>query len=297
MNSFSIIEPPTKEFIEMGLRKYGIDPTSYFNNGHPQEDFLLMSKKYPIFVVADGVTLIQFILEKKAYPNPSPAGDVARIFCEQLLKAAEDRYESYTETDTKEIFKIGNEAVRKYNQGQGRTKEVVDFWDNDFFAATAAFVVLKNNTIYWGSICDSYVAHFSSGQCTFRSPDCNAMAEAEAPKFTGDVNDQKAKAIYAWSTKRNGIDVNGRLIGYGVVTGEAAAEQYLNTGMFEVKSGDIVAVFTDGFEDYMSLKELPILLGESFDSIEKRLKEFCKIKSMEDPDKFGHERSLISLQI
>lgn len=298
MKAFSIIEPPIKEFIEMALRHYGIDdPSTFLGHGHPQEDFLLQSNKYPIFVVADGVTLIQCIIDKGAYPNPSPAGDVARIFCEALVKSAEERYELFTEADITEIFKAGNEAVRKYNQEHGRTSASTDFWSNDLYAATVSFVVVKNNIAYWGSICDSYVAHVSNGELRFKSPDCNAKTEVEAPKFTGDTSDQKAKAIHNWSVRRNGVGDDGKLTGYGVVTGEDNAERYLNVGRLEVMAGDTLAILTDGFEEYVALPEFISLLQESPDDLGGRLREFTAEKAQENPDKFGHERSLIVVQV
>lgn len=292
MKKFSIIEPPAREFVEIALRRYGLDLNELKSEIHPQEDFLLSSNKYPIFVVADGVTLIQFFIEKKPYPNPSPAGDVARIFCKALLKAAEDKYESFTESDIKEIFKLGNKSVEKYNQEHGRTKEMVDFWNNDFYAATAAFAIIKDNIVYWGSVCDSYVAHFHGKNLSFRSPDCNAKTEAETSPFAEDSSDQKAKAKYTWSIKRNGINDAGKLVGYGVVTGEEAANRYLNFGKFEVKQDDLIAIFTDGFEDYIHLPKFISIFKDWPHNIEQHIKEFTIIKIKEDPDKFGRERSL-----
>lgn len=298
MNKFSIIEPPTKEFIKIALQRYGLNSEEIKSESHPQEDFLLVSEKYPIFVVADGVTLIQFIIEKKEYPNPSPAGDIARVFCNELMKATEARYESFKDSDIKEVFKIANKAVGQYNRERGRTKETVDYWGNDFYAATAAFVVIKDNAVYWGSICDSFITHFSTNSTMlFISPDCNVKAEAEAPKFIGDKNDTKAKSKYIWSTKRNGIDDAGKLIGYGVVTGEEATNRYLNFGSFEAKKDNLIAIFTDGFENYVRLPEFISLFTKWPDDIELRLKEFTATKAKDNPDKFGRERSLIIISI
>ena len=297
MKYFSILEAPSEKFIEFAIKKMGRKMEDFSQSGHVQEDFLLKSEKYPIFVVADGVTLIQYILDKKDYPNPSPAGDVARIFCEEFIKIAEEKYNSFQESDIGKIFETVNEAVGKYNSEHGRTKETVDYWDNDFYAATAAFVIIKEDKVYWGSICDSYVTHFDkNGLLKFCSPKCNELKQAEAPKFTSDTSDQKAKAMYAWNTNRNGINKNGERIGYGVVTGEPEALEYLSVGSFSIKQGDLVAILTDGFEDYIKLPEFISLFTSWPTDLESQIKNFTYKKAEEDPETFGHERSLIVIK-
>ncbi len=295
MEIFSLLEAPSEKFVEIAVKKLGGNPDDY-KHPHPQEDFLLQSKKYPIFVVADGVTLIQYILDKEPYPNPSPAGDLAKIFCQEFIEAAEAKYETFEDGDIVDFFIQANEAVRKYNTGLGRTKDTVDYWKNDFYAATAAFVIIKENTVYWGSICDSYVMGFSNGKMIFSSPQCNALKEADGPTFTGDPNDKKAKTIFNWQTKRNGIDEQNRKIGYGVITGEKEAEKYLCSGKFDVKTGDIITVLTDGFEDFMKSSDFTSLFIPWPADLESKIKEFTHRKSQEDPETFGHERSIIAIK-
>jgi serine/threonine protein phosphatase PrpC len=48
-------------------------------NRKPNEDYFLISKKYPIFAVADGVT--RGIFEDKRYAYPAGAHAAAEIFC------------------------------------------------------------------------------------------------------------------------------------------------------------------------------------------------------------------------
>jgi hypothetical protein len=297
MKYFSTLEAPSEKFVKLAIEKMGGKLEEFGNKSHPQEDFLLKSEKHPIFVVADGVTLIQYILDKKDYPNPSPAGEIARIFCEELIRSAESVYETFQESNVKDIFIKANEAVGKYNKEHGRTKETVDYWDNDFYAITAAFVVIKENVVYWGSICDSYVAYFDkNGVQNFISPKCNDLRQVEPPKFTGDPSDRKAKTIYTWSTTRNGINENGGRIGYGVVTGEPEAGEYLSSGSFQIKEGDLVTVLTDGFEDHLKLPDFISLFTCWPSSLESEVREFTHKKAEEDPETFGHERSLFVIR-
>lgn len=294
MKQFTILEAPSEKFIKLAVEKVGRKLEEFESTLHSQEDFLLKSEKYPIFVVADGVTLIQYILDKKNYPNPSPAGDVARIFCEEFIRHAEDKYESFKESDLKDTFKMANDVVGKYNKDHGRTKETVDYWNNDFYAITASFAIIKDSVVYWGSICDSYVMYFDSGgNLKFSSPKCNDLRQVESPKFIGDTTDKVAKIKYTWSTIRNGINDKGERIGYGVVTGEPEALDYLSSGSFPIQTGDTLVLLTDGFEDYMKLPEFISLLTSWSPNLESEVKEFTYQKTEEDPETFGHERSLI----
>jgi hypothetical protein len=293
MRYYSLLEPPTQKFINFISEKKN---WKLHGDGHPQEDFLIVSDKYPIYIVADGVTLIQFLIEGKEYPSPSPAGEVARIFCAHALKAAEDLYETFEEENIKDVFKKGNDAVREYNLSQGRTSETTDFWHNDLYAATAAFSLIKEGKVYWGTICDSYIITSSEGgEINFRSPDCDDLTEDKLPIFAGG-DSQRSKAEYSWKFRRNRINDQGKRVGYGVVTGEPEALEYLSSGSFEIGAGDLLLVLTDGFEEYTKLPEFISLLKNNDQELISSLKAFTTKKAEEDPDKYGHERSLIAVK-
>lgn len=296
MKEFSIWEPASRSAVEIGLKKMGRNISEFKNRNLPREDFLLSSSKYPIFVVADGVTLIQYLIDKdkNEYPNPSPAGEVARIFSESLIQAAEERYASFQEPDIKDIFMIGNKAVEIYNRSHGREKSRLNYWDVDLYAATSSFLILKDGKAYWGSICDSYVVHFDKhGSLKFVSPACHSLKEAEPVSFTGDSSDQKSRAEYVWRFVRNAINKKGERVGYGVITGEPNAVKYLCSGVLNLEKGDIVGVVTDGFEEYVKLPEFVSLFTKWSPDLEDDVKVFTSEKAQVDPEKYGHERSLI----
>ena len=54
---------------------------------------------------------------------------------------------------------------------------------------------------------------------------------------------------------RNAVDEDGKPAGYGVITGEETAKFYLKTGIFDIKTGNLLFLYTDGFENYVLLKE------------------------------------------
>jgi len=293
----SLLEKSSEESVRLALSKLNIDPEKFKFLTHPQEDYLLLSKKHPIYVVADGVTLIRYLLDNKegAYPNPSPAGDVARIFCESFVKTAEERYDSITNKSIKEIFGAANDEISRYNKEQGKTKNNIDYWENDFYAATVAFAIIKRKVVYWGSLCDSYVMHFSKDmELLFSSPHCHSLAEVERKKIPEEIEtDKKLRTKFLYEFRRNAINEKGQRSGYGVATGEPEALHYLSTGCFNLKKGESFAVFTDGFVEYMKLPEFTKILAEDSADIRKKITLFTENKAKENPGIYGDERSLI----
>lgn len=198
-----------------------------------------------MFAVADGVTLK--LDEKGNYPNPSPAFDVAKIFCETVVAEGEKIFENADADSVQEIFRTANDAVEVYNATHGAQA---------LYGATGAVAIVKEKRVFWGSICDSYVAHFDeSGILRFKSP----------------------------------------LTGYVVINGSNKANRYLNTGFFDVSPGDTVFLLTDGFEHYLTLRDFMPVFDCDWDVLDGAMTAFTKRMSQVDPDKFGHERTMIAV--
>ena len=291
---FSITEPHTLGFIDLIIRWLHIDQRRFSKEFHPEEDAFLASEQYPIFAVADGVTLE--VGKDGKYPNPSGAGVAAKIFCEEAVRAGERLYNGFTDRDVQSVFKAANDAVGEYNKKEGRTRETVNYLDYDLFAATAAFALLKDGVLYWGSLCDSYVAYFDTiGTRVFKSPICWPDRRVKEHRMKNvKNNEEKRKIIH--SIFRNGVDGEGNLIGYGVVTGEEAALRYLNKGSFPLREGGVLALFTDGFEDYFDLPEFVNLLSAWPEDLESKVKCFTLDKSQSDMPRYGRERTLIAVK-
>lgn len=296
MKVFKIFEPISGLLLKsLGiLDKFGFTVDEIKKYSHPREDYFKISEKFPIFAVADGVTL-EYSGGK--YPNPSGAGEVAKIFCEAVIKETEKSYSRFAVSDIKKVFIKANFAVGKYNCSQGRIKKKLNYLDFDLFAATAAFVVIKNNCVYWASMCDSSVIHFNkSGKLKFYSPDCWPNLRKNLPAGWAEIPENERIKIIR-KVYRNGIDGKGNLIGYGVVTGEKIAEKYLNCGKFAVEAGDMIAVLSDGFENYMKLPEFIDMFKKWQNGLGNQVKRFTAKKSLSDPKNFGHERTLIVVKI
>lgn len=262
---------------------------------HPREDFHKISRKYPIFAVSDGVTLE---LDKKGnYPKTSGAGKVAKIFCETIIKEAEGKYGNLTVPDLKKIFCIANSKVAEYNMANNRLRDKLNYWDFDLFSATGSFAIIKDKIVYWASICDSLVFHFKKdGLIGFKTPNCWDILRKNLPKNWLKIPEIERKKIIR-KTYRNGIDKNGHPIGYGVITGEKKAERYLKFGKFAVEDGDVIMILTDGFENYIKEKDFVELFLEWPKKIKSKFKKITDQKSIESPNEFGRERTIIVVKM
>ena len=248
MKYFSIIEPATKEAILAFNKKYLSDYPGY-SQKHPQEDQFAISKPMKTFVVSDGVTLNykKIAAENIKYPNPSPAGNVAKIFCEAVIESTRSKLLELDKQSLENIFIEANNKVALYDKKLGKT----DLAGNKigYFAATGVFVIIKEKKMYLASICDSFVTHFDK--------DMNL-------KF---ITDDSCKP-------------------YAVINGEKEMAKYIEKRVFEIKKGDRIFLFTDGYEYYFQNKEFLQLF-----------KEWSKKINTKDPEKYGHERTLIGILI
>ena len=258
MKYLSIGELPSKEAVRDFADKNNLTAYLAQNYHHPQEDFLIASDMPPVFVVADGVTLnfAKLIENNQKYPKPSPAGDVARIFCEAVHKRAKEIYETLKDDDVIDIFNYANKEVANYNQKIGKS----DISGNltGFYSATGAFTIFKDNKAFWASICDSFIAHF----------------------------DKEMNLKFMTS---------GLCKPYAVINGEERMADHLERGILNLEESDRTFIFTDGFEYYMQNRDFISLFKEWDDTLKERITEFSREANLKDPEKYGHERSLIAV--
>lgn len=272
------------------MRILSISKPAVFRDFHSQEDHFLISKRYPIFVVADGVTLN--FDNGKDYSSASGAKEAAKIFCEAVVAQAEKMYENFKEWDISAIFEAGNTAVLKYNISQGRTKDTINYWDVDFFSATTSFLLIKDNKAYWWSLCDSGMIVFRNLEKIFQSPG----GWINFPNDWSEKENKKAKVILRHRDYRNAVN-EGKLIGYGAVTGEESAKLYLNTGVLDINLRDIIFLFTDGLENYFQSEKFIDIFKSWPEGIEEQLSDIIAEKSKAEPSKYGSEKTLIAISV
>ncbi len=260
MQYLSIIEQPSKEAIKAFAEKRNLIEHFSESYVHPQEDYLIALEAPPVFVVADGVTLNfkKLIENKKEYPNPSPAGQVAQIFCEAVQKSVQNKYQNFGEDAIKDVFREANHAVAEYNTKIGQSE--ISGNKTGFYSATGSFVVIKDSKAYWASICDAFFAHFDK--------DMNL-------KFMS----------------------SGLCSPYAVINGEERMSDHLERGVADLTEGDRVFVFTDGFEHYMKNPTFIELFKNWSDDLQERIGKFSRRMNLENPENYGHERSVVAILI
>jgi hypothetical protein len=258
MKYFSILESASKEAVRVFAEKRNLTDHLEESYQHPQEDFLMVSDTSPVFVVSDGVTLnfMKLIEKNVKYPNPSPAGDVAKIFCEAVIERVKEKYETFNGGDLVDIFRYGNKEVSKYNEKVGRSD--ISGNPTGYYSATGSFAVIKADKAYWASICDSFIAHFD------REMNLKFMS-------------------------------SGSCRPYAVINGEERMAEHLESGILDIDEGDHIFVFTDGFEHYMINSDFLELFEEWNENLKSRIAEFSEKINLKDPEKYGHERSLIAV--
>jgi serine/threonine protein phosphatase PrpC len=106
-----------------------------------------------------------------------------------------------------------------------------------------------------------------------------------------------AKRAFAHKFSRNKFDENNKKIGYGVLTGEEDALVYVNHGVLRIEPGDILFIFTDGFENYLEYSEFINVFLKWDENIKYKIDKFANKKIKKFSREFDHERSLISVKI
>jgi serine/threonine protein phosphatase PrpC len=251
----------------------------------PEEDAWAIDHKNNVFAVADGVHLLKGIEYQRSYPAISPAGTLAQKFCDNFLRFA--RIETL-----KSAFLKANRSVFSINKN--RDKYGTFSKAEAYFAATGAFGKIKNRKLEWGNICDSGVVIISAKHnITFWRLDhshhgpCDDLLRG----YSTMDGSYMLRTIF-----RNAISQQGKRLGYGVITGEPAAEKYAWFGTRKLNKGDLVVFTTDGFEQYLQEKSFRIAL-RTMDEKEIEI-AIAKIKKANKGNgEFISERTLVAVLV
>jgi serine/threonine protein phosphatase PrpC len=239
-----------------------------------REDYFLQSSEFPIFAVADGVTLA--IKPGKAYPVPSGAGEVAKIFCKGAIKHSENLYADFKIENILDIFAKANTEARNYNRKHGRTRKTINYFDIDYFCATAALAVVKNDELFYGTIGDSRITlKDKNGKTKFSTRDRVAPIERLAARKIKHPKPQEKK-YFQQKYFRNKIGAKGELVGYGVINGEEEALRYVEYGKAKIQKGDQLFILSDGFTPYFRLPNFRKLFLKWSSGLEKKISDFTQ---------------------
>ena len=272
MKITKIYKPPSARLKKLVAEKRGWRMTSAFKR--LREDYSLQSKKFPIFSVADGVTLA--IKPGKTYPVPSGAGEVAKIFCRSAINDSERTYADFQAKNILDIFTQSNTEARNYNSKRGRTEKTINYFDIDYFCATAAFALVRKSELFWGAIGDARVVlKDRNGKIRFSSHDRVAPIEKLTARKIKHPKPQEKK-YFQQKYFRNKIGAKGELVGYGVINGEEEALCYVEYGKAKIQKGDQLFIFSDGFAPYFRLPNFRKLFLEWPSGLEKKISDFTQ---------------------
>jgi len=271
----------------------------------PPEDSMLI--KGGIFCVADGITRdpispkdftdLSYEEVLKKYPNPSGARLAADTFCESFVRFLHKKIPSIK--IIRNAFIFCNKEISKLNK---KHINKVDYLANDFFGCCANGGMIYKNNFFWGGICDCGIIIYNKfGKIKFRTPNWMKPFKEYEKKNLQKPDFNFAQPKYRKMIRleyRNNVKKikNNECISYGALTGEKEAEKFLNFGKIGLNEGDLVAFYTDGFEDTIRHKNFFNTIYQKTESlIDQHFIPYTLSLAKQDCHKFGRERTLIAI--
>ncbi len=255
-------------------------------NKKPNEDYFLVSSKYPIFVIGDGVT--QSLFEDGKYAYPAGARVASQIFCHSVLEYIEKNFEPKKEIIEK-AFDFANERIWQLNLVEGMV-EKLDYDIYDLFDTVGVTAFLINSQLFYGFVGDCGLAIFDKNNfLKFETKDLVLPAKERAkrkyPNWEKIPKRERTKIMHKeFRNCPSGL-------GYGSFTGEKGVKKYYRIDKKILKEKDLVVLFSDGFREYLKFPEFVEILRKGD---KKSLEEFSFKKAKENPKIFGTDRTLIS---
>ena len=225
----------------------------------PQEDSYFHSTTENIFVVADGVT--HDTNDPTIYPMPSDSYEVARIICESVVKDIQDK--PYSTDSIKDAYKMANKKVCDFNVASEiyKNRKMNGY---TIGAATTATIWIRDLKLLYGVLDDCFISVFSDDLVDH--PILKSYVEISAKYLDSKFDWEQIETRRHWreDIRNHSVTVDGKEYGYGVIDGREGYEQFLQLGEVDLKKGDLVCIYTDGFIKLMqdmdfvkTLKEQP----------------------------------------
>lgn len=262
--------------------KYGIK--------FPEEDFCYIDNN--LFCVADGVTrdLIggeirpypktqeEAIYIAEHYPNPSGAFEASKIIATNFVKYLKSISGKIEEKTIEEAIKFANKAVWKINENRK-----IDYIGEDLYCSVAVGGAITEEYLYCFGIGDCYIKVFDEYK--------NEIFTTQNDHFCLEEYEEEflKKGLYSWMDPRSRVLVragirnnpiisyNGKKVGYGALTGEDTAMNFVKIYKVSMERAKYICAYSDGCMPYFENKE----------EVEKTLTNPDRIKEN------GSERTLV----
>lgn len=262
--------------------KYGIK--------FPEEDFGYVDND--LFCVADGVTrdLIggeirpypktqeEATYIANHYPNPSGSFESSKIIATNFVKYLKNSQENINESAIEEAIRHANKDVWEINKDRK-----IDYVGEDLYCSVAVGGAITEEYLYCFAIGDCYIKVFDENKKEiFTTVNDHLWLEEYEEEFLKE-------GLYSWMDPRSRVLVRagirnnpiitykGKQVGYGALTGEDTAMDFVKVYKVPLKDAKYICAYSDGCIPYF----------ESEEEIEKTLINPDRIK--ED----GSERTLV----
>ena len=268
------------------------------SKGRPNEDFYLISEKYPIFAVADGVSRMKN--PDGSYPKISGAKLAAEEFCKATTTYLEENYKKANFKILKNAFNFVNKAIFNLNEKYGINKKL-DYLENDYFCTCGVAAFIKRDIFYYGYVGDCGIRVYNKNDLLkFVSMDDVVVLEGwrDNQKFKSE----KERLIVWRKFLRN--RPKAPYLTYGVFTGEPEVRHYYHLGEIKLQKGDLIFLYSDGFLYFIKKPEFRELFrvykkGEIFDEVKKFVEREIKSAGIikENDETFLDDKTLTSILI
>lgn len=262
------------------------------NCNFPIEDQFYATDKEAI--IADGITRDPIGISNlasssfnemiKKYPRPS-GGELA-------AKKIIETFKESKGTLKERLIKC-NKAVKELNKN---FIQQCDYLENDYYGAVAACIQIKNNILNYAYICDcGIIVYDNKGNIKFQTEDDK---EIYSDPYINKINipwNLPEKRILVRKKYRNNPEniQDGFCVSYGALTGEEKAEQFIKLGYINIEREDIIAIYSDGFNNFLHNQEF---IQHIINLSEKKLEEYINRKSLENYNQYGKEKTIILMK-
>lgn len=259
------------------------------NSNFPVEDQFYVSENEAI--IADGITRdpigisdLSTCSQKEfleRYPRPSGGELAAKEICKTFSNAAGSLMER--------LIKC-NDAIKELN---GKYVLECDYLENDYYGAVASCISIENTILNYAYICDCGIIIYDSlGNIKFQTEnDKELYSDPFINKIGIPWYLPEARVIVRRDYRNNLNNIyDGKCISYGAITGEKSAINFIKSGQIKLLNGDIILVYSDGFNKFLHDKEF---ISQIINFDKDKFESYVKIKSQSDYEKYGREKTLV----
>ena len=277
----------------MVIYKKTFENTKVVNCNFPVEDQFYADDSKAI--IADGITRdpigisdfstcsSQEITEK--YPRPSGAEMAAKAMCETFSKVDGTLIEKLVKC---------NETVKELNN---KYIQKCDYLENDYYAAVASCISIENDILNYAYIGDcGIIVYDKFGNIKLQTEDDKELYSDPYIKKLGLNWDLPETRVIVRKEYRNNLAniQDGKCVSYGAITGEEAAIEFIKQGKVKLEQGDMIAVYSDGFVNFLHNQEF-IKQLLNFNNLE--FENYINTTSLSNHEKYGKEKTILVYKV